>query len=185
MAGFVAVAALLGLTAGYLALLGGPAHRPGIGGPFELTSADGATVTDRSFAGRYLLVYFGYSDCPDICPITLSAMGDALDRLGARADRIQPLFITVDPQRDTPAVLGRYVAEFSPRLVGLTGSAQQLHQVQQEYRVSVTIHHGGADDMVDHSSVVYLMAPDGRFVAPIAADASGSEMAASIAKHML
>jgi protein SCO1/2 len=175
------------LTGGYLALLGGTTpHRAGIGGPFELTAADGRTVTDRSYAGRYLLVYFGYSACRDVCPTTLAALGDAMDVLGAKASHLQPLFITVDPHRDTPDVLGRYVANFTPRLVGLTGSARQLRQVQQEYRVTSVANtkDGETDYTVDHSSVLYLIAPDGRFVALIPADDSGPVMAAQIAKYI-
>jgi protein SCO1 len=192
--GFLAVlgtaAGLLLLAGGYLWFLGGPTPRAGaaIGGPFQLTAANGDTVTDRSFAGRYLLVYFGYSACRDVCPTTLSAVADALDMLGTKANRVQPLFITVDPRRDTPAVLGQYVANFSPRLVGLTGTPRQLRQVQQEYRVTSVIHTdaaGAADYTVDHSSVLYLMGPDGHYVGLIAADESGPAMAASIAKHLL
>jgi protein SCO1/2 len=188
MALVAGVAVLLMLTGGYLALLGGttPRHNA-IGGPFELTAADGRTVTDRSYAGRYLLVYFGYSACRDVCPTTLAALGDAMDALGAKAGRLQPLFITVDPHRDTPDVLGRYVANFTPRLVGLTGSARQLRQVQQEYRVTSVAHtaEGGETDYtVDHSSVLYLIAPDGRFVALIPADDSGAAMAARIAQYV-
>ena len=187
LAMLVGVAVLLVLTGGYLALLGGTTpQRNAIGGPFALTAADGQTVTDRSYAGQYLLVYFGYSACRDVCPTTLAALGDAMDVLGAKAGRLQPLFITVDPRRDTPDVLGRYVANFTPRLVGLTGSARQLRQVQQEYRVTSVAHtkDGETDYTVDHSSVLYLIAPDGRFVALIPADDSGAEMAARISRYV-
>jgi protein SCO1/2 len=187
-AAIMGVAALLLLTGGYLWLLGGPAPQPApIGGPFQLTADSGQTVTDRSYAGRYLLVYFGYSACRDVCPATLSAVGDAMDALGAKAGRVQPLFITVDPHRDTPAVLARYVAHFTPLLVGLTGTPRQLRQVQQEYHVTSIAHTGdsaGMDYTVDHSSVLYLIGPDGRFVAPIPADATGAAMAAAILKHV-
>jgi protein SCO1/2 len=181
-------AALLLLTGGYLWLLGGTAPRPAsIGGPFQLTADNGQVVTDRSYAGRYLLVYFGYSSCRDVCPATLSAVGDAMDALGAKAGRVQPLFITVDPHRDTPAVLARYVAHFTPLLVGLTGTPRQLRQVQLEYRVTSVAHRddaGTLDYTVDHSSVLYLIGPDGGFLAPIPADETGAAMAAAIAKHM-
>jgi protein SCO1/2 len=187
-AGVLGVAALLLLTGGYLWLLGGTAPRPAaIGGPFQLTAANGETVTDRSYAGRYLLVYFGYTSCRDVCPATLSAVGDAMDALGAKAGRIQPLFITVDPHRDTPDVLRRYVANFSPRLVGLTGTPRQLRQVQLDYRVTSIAHTddaGATDYTVDHTSVLYLIGPDGRYLAPIPADGTGAAMAAAIAKHV-
>ncbi len=187
-AAMLGAAALLLLTGGYLWLLGGTAPRPAsIGGPFQLTADNGQVVTDRSYAGRYLLVYFGYSSCRDVCPATLSAVGDAMDALGAKAGRVQPLFITVDPHRDTPAVLARYVAHFTPLLVGLTGTPRQLRQVQLEYRVTSVAHRddaGTLDYTVDHSSVLYLIGPDGGFLAPIPADETGAAMAAAIAKHM-
>jgi protein SCO1/2 len=187
-AGLLGVAALLLVTGGYLWLLGGTAPPPSaIGGPFQLTAANGETVTDRSYAGRYMLVYFGYSSCRDVCPATLGAVGDAMDALGAKAARVQPLFITVDPHRDTPAVLARYVANFSPRLIGLTGTPRQLRDVQREYRVTSIAHTddaGATDYTVDHSSVLYLIGPDGRYLAPISADATGAAMAAAIAKHV-
>jgi len=174
--------AVLLLVAGfYLWLLGGtrPPRAAAIGGPFELTAADGRVVTDRSFRGRYLLVYFGYTSCRDVCPTTLSAMATAMGALGPRAARIQPLFITLDPGRDTPAVLRGYVAAFAP-LIGLTGTTLQLRQVQQEYRVS-SIFHGTT---IDHSSVLYLVDPEGRFLVPIRADESGAEMANDIGRYL-
>ncbi len=181
--------ALLLLTAGYLWMLGGttPPREAAIGGPFTLTATDGATVTDASFHGRYVLVYFGYTHCVDICPTTLTAMADALDVLGQRAARVQPVFVTVDPQRDTPDVMRQYMAPFTPRLVGLTGTQDQIRQMQQNYRVSSIVHPGSAGSMgytVDHSSVVYLIGPDGRYLAPIRADESGPEMASDIARHI-
>ena len=180
------VAALLVLAAGYLAMLGGPgaSRTAAVGGPYELTASTGQTVTERSFAGRYRLIYFGYSACRDICPTTLVEVGHALDALGARADRVQPLFVTVDPGHDTPAVLRAYLAGFTPRLVGLTGTARQIRQVQQEYHLASTVHPNGAGYTVDHGSVLYLMGPDGRYLAPIRADGSGAEMAAAIARHL-
>lgn len=183
-----ATAALLLLAGCYLYLLGGtaPPAAPGIGGPFELTAMDGRTVTERSFRGRYLLVYFGYTKCPDICPTTLGAVGDALDLLGAAAARVQPIFITVDPGRDTPEALRFYLAAFTPRLLGLTGTPRQIEQVEQQYRVSSVVHpdlSGAADYTVEHSSVLYLIGPDGRYLAPIRAGESGREMAADITRH--
>ena len=182
--------ALLLLTASYLWMLGGttPPRQAVIGGPFTLTATNGATVTDATFHGRYVLVYFGYSNCMDVCPTTLTAVADALDVLGPKAARVQPVFVTVDPQRDTPDVLRRFTALFTPRLVGLTGTQDQIRQIQQNYRVSSVSHPGTAGSMgymVDHSSVLYLIGPDGRYLAPIRADESGSEMASDIARHLL
>ncbi len=156
-----------------------------IGGSFSLTDASGRAVTDRDFRGKYLLVYFGYTFCPDVCPTTLNQMAGALDTLGARADRIQPLFVTVDPGRDTPAVLLQYTAAFTPRLLGLTGTPEQIAAVAKAYRVYYAEHRTGTaplDYTMDHSSIIYLMAPDGQFVAPIRADAEASEMAAEIGR---
>jgi protein SCO1/2 len=157
-----------------------------IGGPFSLIDDHGAAVTNQSFPGKYLLVYFGYTNCHDVCPATLNTVAAALDRLGGKAALVQPLFITVDPQRDTPAALRKYVVAFTPRLVGLSGPAAELRKVADEYRVTAIGRQGGtaADYAVDHSSVLYLMAPDGRFVAPIPADASEMVVAQAIARYV-
>jgi len=158
-----------------------------VGGPFVLIDGAGGQVTDRDFRGKYMLIYFGYTLCPDVCPTTLNEMADALDRLGSKADRLQPIFITVDPNRDTPDVVKRYAEAFSPRLLGLTGSEGQIARVAQEYRVYYAQHRTGPgpnDYTMDHSSVLYLMGPDGKFVAPIRADEDGAQMAADLTKLM-
>ena len=126
-----AVAGLLLLTGGYLWFLGGtaPSSPTTVGGPFALTAASGEPVTDQSFRGRYVLLYFGYTSCQDVCPVTLTSVAAALDLLGPRAVRVQPLFVTVDPQRDTQEVLRRYVSAFTPRLVGLTGTPRQIRHM--------------------------------------------------------
>lgn len=147
----------------------------------------GKQVTDRDFRGRYMLVYFGYTYCPDVCPTTLNGVATAMEKLGQEAARVQPLFITVDPKRDSSAVVQRYAATFSPRIVGLTGTPDEIAAVAKEYRVYYAAHHigNGPDDYtVDHSSILYLMGPDGRFVAPIRTDESGTDMAADISKHL-
>lgn len=186
---FAAAAALLLLTGSYLWLLGGttPNSGPAIGGPFTLTEGNGRVVTDRDFKGRYLLIYFGYTSCPDICPTTLSAIADAIDILGTKAAGLQPLFITVDPTRDTPAIIRAYVRSFSPRIVGLTGTATQIRSVEHEYHVTSAIHQTspGADSYtVDHTAVLFLVAPNGRYLAPFAATDSGFELAKSLARYM-
>src|SRR6476660_152848 len=104
-----------------------------IGGPFTLIAPDGTTVTDQTFRGKWLLVYFGYTFCPNICPMTLHEIATALEKLGTDATKMQPLFITVDPQRDTREVLEKYTRSFDPRIVGLTGSPQQIDAVTHEY----------------------------------------------------
>src|SRR5665213_1531976 len=117
-----------------------PLKGAAIGGPFALVDQDGRRVSDRDFAGVYRIVYFGYTHCPDVCPTDLATLGQALTRFAtedpARAARVQPLFITVDPERDTPAVLRQYVASFHPRLKGLTGSPTEIAAVAREYLAS-------------------------------------------------
>jgi protein SCO1/2 len=181
------VIAVLLLGTGAFLWLGRSGTASLIGGPFSLEDGNGRQVTDRDFSGKYMLIYFGYTFCPDVCPTTLTDMADALDRLGPKADRLQPLFITIDPKRDTPAVVKQYAAAFSPRLIGLTGSPDQIAQVAKAYRVYYAEHRTGPgpnDYTMDHSSILYLMAPDGRFIAPIRADETAADMAADIAKSM-
>jgi protein SCO1/2 len=179
----VAAAGFLLLVAGML-WLGAQAARPlAVGGPFALTDQDGRPVTDRDFRGRYLLVTFGYTHCRDVCPTNLNAITGALQRLGAAARFVQPLFITLDPQRDTPAVLKHYIASFAPSLRGLTGSAEALAKVAREYRVT-SVAQPGADAAIDHSAVIYLMAPDGHYLAPLPSDGSGDELAARLAHYL-
>ncbi len=158
-----------------------------IGGPFTLVDGTGQTVTDASYRGKYLLVYFGYTFCPDVCPTTLNEVAAAMDKLGAQADRVQPLFITVDPKRDKPDVIKQYVAAFSSRLVGLTGTQAQIAKVASEYRVYYAEHRTGPgpdDYTMDHSSILYLMGPDGKFLSVIRADAGGPTIAADISRRL-
>ncbi|HEY3777015.1 MAG TPA: SCO family protein [Rhizomicrobium sp.] len=142
----------------------GPAASTGIGGPFALTDQDRHARTDRDFRGRWMLVYFGYTFCPDVCPTTLQTIADALRGLGPKAHEIVPLFVSVDPARDRPAVLKKYLAAFGPEFVGLTGSPAQIAAVARAYRVYYARHNlpGGAYS-IDHADTLYLMTPDGRF----------------------
>lgn len=136
-----------------------------VGGPFTLTDQDGHPRSDRDFRGRFVLLYFGYTYCPDVCPTTLALMQNALGKLGAAADRVVPVFITVDPERDTPGVLKTYLAAFGPRFVGLTGTPAAIARVAHAYRVYYAKHPlPGGTYSVDHSSVIYLLGPDGKFV---------------------
>lgn len=172
-------------TGAYMWFSGGTPAGLTVGGPFALVSGDGKPVSDKDFRGKYMLVYFGYTFCPDVCPTTLNTVADALDKLGPKAGRIRPLFITVDPRRDTPAVVKQFAAAFGPRVEGLTGSAEQIAVVAKAYRVYYTEHRTGSgrdDYTMDHSSVLYLMGPDGRFIAPIRADMAPDQMAASLAR---
>ncbi len=155
-----------------------------IGGPFVLEDGNGQAVTNRSFSGKYMLVYFGYTYCPDVCPTTLNEVAGAIEKLGPKAERVQPLFITVDPQRDTPAAMKQYTAAFSPRIIGLTGTPEQIGNVEREYHVYAAKHVTGPgpnDYGMDHSSILYLMGPDGHFIAPIDADETATELAQTLA----
>jgi protein SCO1 len=151
-----------------------------IGGPFALTATDGTAVTDRTYRGKWLLVYFGYTSCPNTCPTMLIEIGAALATLGADAGKLQPLFITVDPQRDTAELLREYLQSFDPRIVGLTGTPQQIADAAQEYGVYYAAHRIGPtaeDYVIDHSSYLYLMDPQGSFVQGFDADTSGDRIA--------
>lgn len=179
--------AVLLLGTGAFLWLSGSTGGPAIGGPFTLENSTGQTVTDRTFRGKYMLVYFGYTYCPDVCPTTLNAVTAALDKLGPKARQLTPIFITVDPQRDTPQVMKQYTAAFSPALVGLTGTPQEIAKVAGEYRVYYAKHVTGPgpnDYSMDHSSIIYFMGPNGKFIAPVRADESPAAMAAEISKLM-
>ena len=140
-----------------------------IGGPFRLTDHTGKRVTDADFRGRFMLLYFGYTFCPDVCPADLQTMGRALDILAAKGEVITPVFITVDPQRDSPAVLKKYVAAFHPRMVGLTGSAAEIKAATKAYKVYYRKQPGARPGdtkiLMDHTTFIYLVGPDGKAVA--------------------
>ena len=166
---------------------GGPA--PAIGGPFTLVDGSGRTVTDADFRGRAIVVYFGYSFCPDVCPTTLQIMARAIDLLGADGEAVVPVFITVDPARDTPAVVGAYVANFHPRMVGLTGSAEQVEAAAKAYKVyyakAETEAAAGSDEyLMDHSSIIFLIGPDGRYLDHFTGGTGAEQLAAGLRAHL-
>jgi protein SCO1 len=142
-----------------------------MGGAFSLVNQDGKTVTDADFAGKYRLIYFGFTFCPDVCPVDVQLMGAGLRRFEAmdkaRADKVVPIFISVDPARDTPAVLKQFLSNFHPRMVGLTGSVEQIDEVAQRYGVAFMRQKPNADGayLVDHARMIVLYGPEG---APIA-----------------
>lgn len=154
-------------------------ERPLVGGPFTLVDQDGRTVTDKDYLGHYLLVYFGYTYCPDVCPTSLNRNLEALDLLGDKAKAVIPVFISVDPARDTPEKLRDYVGFFSPRLVALTGSPEQVAAAAKAYRVYFTKAPGPTPEnyLIDHSSITYLMGPDGMFVQHFSHNATPEDMA--------
>ena len=138
-----------------------------IGGPFTLVDQDGKSRSEADFKGEHMLIYFGYTYCPDVCPTALSDMGLALNELGDVAAKVRPVFITVDPSRDTPERLKPYVANFHPRMVGLTGSEQAVTAAAKAYRVYFAKSKTEAapgEYLMDHTSIIYLMSPDGRYL---------------------
>lgn len=157
-----------------------------IGGPFALVSTIGESVTDQSYRGKWLLIFFGYTFCPDLCPTSLNDMSVALEKLGNDANHIQPLFITVDPQRDTREVMAEYLKSFDPRIVGLTGTQAQIDSVAKAYRVYAERQKADGDEnyLVSHSGYIYLMDPRGRFVSVIQGSTPGEEIAAWVRKEM-
>ena len=142
-----------------------------IGGPFRLIDHTGKRVTEADFKGRYMLLFFGYTHCPDVCPAELQTMGRAMDRLAAKGDKIVPVFISVDPERDSPAILKAYVAAFHPSMVGLTGSAAEIKAAAKAYKVYYRKQPGAKPGdtkiLMDHTSFIYLVGPDGKVVALI------------------
>ena len=158
-----------------------------IGGPFALVDHHGMEVTDGDFRGRLLLVYFGYTFCPDVCPLELETVSRALELLGPDAGQVQPLFITIDPERDTPQVMADYVAHFHPGLVGLSGSVARIRDVAGAYRVFYQKAEDGSDRrdyFMDHSSYVFVMDREGRYLRHFSARTSPEEMARGIRPHL-
>ena len=135
-----------------------------LGGPFRLTDHTGRTVTEADFAGRFMLLYFGYTYCPDVCPTELGTIAAAMDLLGEQGERIVPVFASVDPERDTPEGLADYVSRFHPRMVGLTGTPEQVAAAARAYRVyyAKVNRPDMSQYLMDHSSFIYLVGPDGR-----------------------
>jgi protein SCO1/2 len=184
------------LILGAVMLYGGGAGKPApavsedgpvaIGGPFRLTGPDGQTVTEKSFPGKWTLVFFGYTFCPDVCPTTMIDIAKALELLGPRAESIQPLFITVDPKRDTPAVLKGYIANFDKRIMGLSGSPEAVADTLKAYRVYAAerTDTSGGPALFDHSAIIYLMKPSGAYAAFFTAGISGQDLAQGIGKAM-
>lgn len=164
-------------------LNGGP-QSSAIGGPFELIDQDGQPLTEQAFKGKPYLVFFGFTHCPDVCPTTLFEISEVLRALGRDADRTGALFITVDPERDTPPVIKDYLSSFDPHLRGATGSEQQLAEVQKEFRVyAKKVPTGNGDYSMDHTAIVYLIDKNGRFVAPFNLKRPPQEAAEELRKY--
>lgn len=170
-----AVAVVVAATAGRYMMMGdgdntqGQVMRVNIGGPFTLTDHTGKRVTEKDYAGKYMLVYFGYTYCPDVCPTSLSIVADALDQLSAdELAKVVPIFVSVDTDRDTVEVMASYVPNFHPNMVGLTGSAEEVKSAARTYKAyyaKVNEDDPDGNYTMDHSSTTYLMGPDGMYVA--------------------
>jgi len=156
-----------------------------IGGPFALTDQHGKRVTDADFRGRYMLVFFGYVFCPDVCPTGLHNATLALQKLGGRAKDVAPIFVTIDPDRDTPAALRNYLSNFHPGFTGLTGGAADIKQAAGAYRVAYGKEDGKGDNyLMFHSTLIYLMGPDGAYRAMFRHSESPERMAEIILQHI-
>jgi protein SCO1/2 len=157
-----------------------------VGGPFELVNQDGANVTDADFRGKLMLIYFGYTYCPDACPTALGVMAAAIDKLDVAGERVTPILISIDPARDTAQALKDYVGNFHPRMVGLTGSDEQIAKVAKEYRVFYQKAPGatGEDYLMDHSNLIYLMDGEGKFLTYFGPQATPDEVAEAIRKFL-
>ena len=158
-----------------------------VGGPFTLTDQTGKRVTEKDFLGRYMLVFFGFTSCPDICPSGLQVMTAALDKLGAKADAVTPVFITIDSARDTPEKLSAYLKSFHPRLVGLTGSESEVAAAIKAYRVyvqKVPDEKTPSNYTFDHAAIFYLMGKDGAFIAPIPHTTDVDELARALSASL-
>jgi protein SCO1/2 len=166
--------------------MGGAPGPSAIGGPFKLIDQNGQPITDADIKGRPSLVFFGYTHCPDVCPTTLFEMSEVLRALGPGAGRVNALFITVDPERDTAAAMKDYLSSFDPHLRGATGDQKSIEAVEKGYRVyakKVPTGNGG-DYSMDHTALVYLMDKQGRFVAPFKLDRKPDEAAADLRRYL-
>ena len=190
VAAAAAALALAGLVAWREGAFDPPPENAGrvpIGGPFALIDGDGRMRTDSEFRGAPMLVSFGYTHCPDICPTVLQTIADALDALGPEGAAIQPLFVTVDPERDTPEVVRAWVGHFHERLIGLTGAPEQTAAAARAYRVTwrmVPDEAGGAGYLLDHTALVYLMDADGAYVTHFGHREDAAAMAARLARYL-
>jgi protein SCO1/2 len=161
----------------------GTALASAIGGSFRLTDQNGKTVTEADLRGKWSLIYFGYTHCPDACPTALNDMSIALDDLGAKRGAVRPVFITVDPERDTPETLKAYVTSFDAPILALTGTPEQVAQAAKGYRVYYAKHpEAGGDYSMDHSSVIYVMDPEGRFTASFTHESTPEQIAERLKK---
>jgi len=156
-----------------------------VGGPFKLIDQNGKALSDQDLRGHPFLVFFGFTHCPDVCPTTLFEVSEILRKLGPDADRTRAVFITVDPERDTPAVMKDYLSSFDPHLSGLSGDPAEIARVAKKYRVYYKrVPLDGGEYTMDHTAIVYLMDKDGRFVSPFSLKRTAEAAAADLRRYM-
>lgn len=186
--GLIALAAALA-TASVMFLVQGIEQqpRPAIGGAFTLTDQDGRTVTQETYKGRAMLVFFGFTNCPDVCPMTLQRIADAFDAAPELKTKVTPVLVSVDPGRDTPAKMKEYVGYFGPEFVGLTGTPEQIGKVLKTYGVyakKVEMPDSALGYTMDHSSLIYLYGPDGAFVTTMDPSMDSAALAAKLKENV-
>jgi protein SCO1/2 len=163
---------------------GGGFGTPLVGGGFTLTDQNGQSRSDGEFRGKLMLVYFGFTHCPDVCPLDLQKISQALAKLDGKADQVAPIFVTVDPARDTPEAMRDFVASFDPHIVALTGDKPAIDRLVKDYRAYYKPDADGADYNVMHSSLIYLMDRDGRYLTHFGQDATADDIAAGVMKQL-
>jgi protein SCO1/2 len=185
--GAIAGAAVLALTGNNSGPAVATSGKALVGGPFTLIDQNGKTVTDQDFRGRFMLVFFGFTHCPDVCPAELQVMSQSLDALGPKAEEVVPLFITLDPERDSAAVMAEYVKNFGTRFVGLTGSPEAIAAAAKAYRVAYSKFQedpASANYSVDHSALVYLMGKDGEYVTHFPYGTPAAKMTEALRRYL-
>jgi protein SCO1/2 len=183
LAGLVLCVSLGLLASGLLSPSGAP-RTAAIGGPFRLTDQNGRMVTEQDLKGAPFLVFFGFTHCPEVCPTTLFEVSEILRKLGPDADRVRALFITIDSDRDTPAALKDYLSSFDPRMLGLTGDPAEIAAVAKAYRVYYKKVPLEQDYTMDHTTIVYLMDKEGRFVSPFNLKRTTEAAAADLRRYL-
>lgn len=180
------VAGAFALTAGVMLLAPPEKTRPSsIGGPFQLVNQEGRTVTDADFRGKPFLIFFGFTHCPDICPTKLFEISEVLNRLGPDAEKVNAIFVTVDPERDTPEKLKLYLSSFHPRISALGGTEQQIEAIKKAYSVyAKRVPLEGGSYTMDHTAIVYLMDKQGKFIAPFNMERSADAAAADLRRRL-
>jgi len=183
LAGLVLCFSLVLLASGRLSAPSAP-QTAAIGGPFRLTDQNGGTVTEQNLKGAPFLVFFGFTHCPEVCPTTLFELSEILRKLGPDGKRVRVVFITIDPERDTPAALKDYLSSFDPRMLALTGDPAEIAALAKAYRVYYKKVPLEQDYTMDHTAIVYLMDKEGRFVSPFSLKRTTEAAAADLRRYL-